>query len=168
MFWTRHFFFFWCFWEEVRFSFCQMFMNTAWPISHTSCAFPCRFHSKLINMIQKKRLGCERWSPHFIPAHAFVPPYCSKWFNWVSLIVCRYRKEHRPLLASTQATMQYQIQFPSKRQAVVEPTAAPEINEDLHQGKALVWDGRFLPNKRPLHQEQRGPWKAAGCSERLK
>lgn len=73
-----------------------------------------------------------------MPAYAFVPLYCSKLFNWVSLIVRRYRKEHRPLLASTQATMRDQIQFPSKRQAVVEPTAAPEINEDLHQGKALV------------------------------
>lgn len=103
-----------------------------------------------------------------MPGYPFVPPYCTKLFNWVSLIVHRHRKEHRPLLASIQATMQYQIQFPSKRQAAVEPTAAPEINEDLHQGKALVWDGRFLPNKRPLHQEQRGPWKATGCSERMK
>lgn len=157
-------FFFWCFWDQLLFFFCSMFIS----ISHMSRAFSCRFHGKLINMIQKKRVGCKRWSPHFVPAYAFVPLYCSKLFNWVSLIVRRYRKEHRPLLASTQATMQYQIQFPSKRQAAVEPTAAPEINEDLHQGKALVWDGRFLPNKRPLHQEQRGPWKAAGCSERLK
>lgn len=73
-----------------------------------------------------------------MPGYPFVPLYCTKLFNWVSLIVHKHRKEHRPLLASIQATIRYQIQFPSKRQAAVEATAALEINEDLHQGKALV------------------------------
>lgn len=43
-------FFFWCFWDQLLFFFCSMLMS----VSHTSRAFSCHFHGKLINMIRKK------------------------------------------------------------------------------------------------------------------
>lgn len=132
-------------------------------VSH--CAPSLWFQSKLINMIQKMGRMQMLQPSLYAWVSLFVPLYCAKLFNWVSLIVRRHRKEHRPLFASIQATIRYQIQFPSKRQAAVELAVALEINEDLHQGKTLVWDGRFLPNKRhppiplPVYREQKGPWK---------
>lgn len=82
-----------------------------------------------------------------MPGYPFVPLYCAKLFNWVSLIVLRHRKEHRPLLASIQATKRYQIQFPSKRQTAAELAVALEINEDLHQAKRWSEMGDFTQRK---------------------
>lgn len=39
----------------------------------------------------------ERGLSHFSLSYAFVLLYCSKLFNWVSLIVCSHRKDRRPL-----------------------------------------------------------------------
>lgn len=42
----------------------------------------------------------ERGLPHFSLSYAFVLLYCTKLFNWVSLIVCSHRKD-RGLLSQT-------------------------------------------------------------------
>lgn len=148
----------------------QTYFEMSCAVSH--CAPSSWFQSELINMIQKMGRMQMLKPSLYAWVSLFVPLYCAKLFNWVSLIVRRHRKEHGPLFASIQVTIRYQIQFPSKRRAAVELAVALEINEDLHQGKRWSEMGDFsqikdAPPPLPLlvYGEQKGPWKATGCSE---
>lgn len=51
------------------------------------------FRGKLINMIQNEETT-NAPALTLSPSSAFVLHYCTKLFNWVSLIVHRHRKEH--------------------------------------------------------------------------
>lgn len=95
-----------------------------------------------------------------MPAYPFVLLYCTKLFNWVSLIVLRHSKEHRPLLASIHATMRYQIQFPSKRRELPRSPQQPRRLMKICI-KAKRWSemGDSSQIKDPFTKNKRAPEK---------